>query len=570
MNLHARLPIVQWASQLWWDKWPDIYQREIDALDNAGLEYVIDEEAKQSGQLVIKVLYNHEGQNIRLEAKYPAYFPFFRFLVYAPELSLPRHQNPLDGQLCLIPKSTIYWHQSDTLAQYVQERVPHMINVATSTDKDYMRQEEEPQGEPFSAYFGYQPGEGILIRSQELPPDIKRGVLTLGINHQTSDIGAVLAVKDEHGAVLWEAGECISKRFPRHVKGRWTRMGQLPANVNLAELFNAVLLHEPKFAQEQFDGWHDIIAVVFPEEVQQEVLRDGWMFFGRMKDKHRPGNRRVKLMRALRAGPEDFSSRIPELSPMSSKKIAVFGLGCLGAPSALQFARNGVGELRLLDFDFIEPGSTVRWPFGLPNFGKQKSHVLREQLELNYPYTKVTHEDLMIGHPMNGPKEMEVLDRMLDGASLVYDATSEWGINIFLAHLARERGIPYIWISATNGAWGGITGRIVPGLTEGCFSCFGYHLQDGEFCPSEKPGGLHQPVGCADPTFTGSSFDTETIALAGVRLAISTLCRDTKDAYPDMNLDVGVVNLREMDGHAIAPDWNCKSLTKHASCPQHG
>jgi hypothetical protein len=87
--------------------------------------------------------------------------------------------------------------------------------------------------------------------------------------------------------------------------------------------------------------------------------------------------------------------------------------------------------------------------------------------------------------------------------------------------------------------------------------------------PNQKPGDFFQPVGCADPTFTGPSFDIENIVLAGVRLAAATLCCGIPNSYPDVNWDVGIVNLRDNNGNPIPPQWICKRLERYSSCPQH-
>ena len=39
------------------------------------------------------------------------------------------------------------------------------------------------------------------------------------------------------------------------------------------------------------------------------------------------------LIRSGRAGIDAVQVRVPELAPLRDKRIAVFGLGCLGAPS---------------------------------------------------------------------------------------------------------------------------------------------------------------------------------------------------------------------------------------------
>ena len=84
--------------------------------------------------------------------------------------------------------------------------------------------------------------------------------------------------------------------------------------------------------------------------------------------------------------------------------------------------------------------------------------------------------------------------------------------------------------------------------------------------PAEEPKGAFQPVGCANPTFTGSGFDTGILALSGVRLAVSTLTDDHEKGYPTFDWDVAIINLRDNNGNAITPSWQTFNLKKHPSC----
>ena len=156
---------------------------------------------------------------------------------------------------------------------------------------------------------------------------------------------------------------------------------------------------------------------------------------------------------------------------------------------------------------------------------------------------------------------------MLEGVDLVYDATAEVGIQHLLADLAIERSIPYLCISTTPGAWGGLVARIRPQHTEGCWICLQNALTDGTIpSPPFDPAGGVQPKGCADPTFTGAGFDVGQVALAGVRLAVATLSAGTNGGYPDVGWDVVVVSLRDPDRRMIAPQWETFSLARHPSC----
>jgi molybdopterin/thiamine biosynthesis adenylyltransferase len=279
------------------------------------------------------------------------------------------------------------------------------------------------------------------------------------------------------------------------------------------------------------------------------------------------------FIRAARAGVSDVNFRVPELSPLRDSTIALFGLGCLGAPSALEFARAGVGTLRILDHDYVDPGTMARWPFGLAAAGLPKTAAIAEFIRSHYPRTLVQEYAHRIGAPRFTPTdarpELEVLEEMTRNATLIYDATAEIGVQQCLADLASQLRIPYISVDATHGAWGGKIVRIRPQHTEGCWLCLRYAMEEGSLVPPpDNPNGELQPLGCADPTFTGAGFDLQQIALAAVRMAVSTICQSTLDGYPAIAADVQMVHLRGPDGSAIAPQFIDYHLPRHNQCPR--
>ncbi len=84
--------------------------------------------------------------------------------------------------------------------------------------------------------------------------------------------------------------------------------------------------------------------------------------------------------------------------------------------------------------------------------------------------------------------------------------------------------------------------------------------------PNADPSGYFQPAGCAEPTFTGTGFDTGIIALSGVRLAVSTLSSGKDSEYPEVEWDIAIINLRDENGKAITPDYKTFSLKRNSSC----
>ena len=69
--------------------------------------------------------------------------------------------------------------------------------------------------------------------------------------------------------------------------------------------------------------------------------------------------------------------------------VGIAGLGGLGSHIAINLARSGVGLLKLVDFDVVEPSNLNRQAYRVSDLGRYKTEALKEQiLEIN-PYIRV-------------------------------------------------------------------------------------------------------------------------------------------------------------------------------------
>jgi hypothetical protein len=206
----------------------------------------------------------------------------------------------------------------------------------------------------------------------------------------------------------------------------------------------------------------------------------------------------------------------------------------------------------------------VRWPFGLPTVGHAKTEVVAHFIRTNYPRTKVGRFGARIGATAG---ERAALFDMTEGASLVYDAGAEPDLSYFLADLARNRGLPYVGVSGTQGGWGGVVVRLRADGTTGCWYCLQRARDEGTIpaAPAATSSDV-QPVGCMDPTFTGAGFDLATVALAGVRIAVATLL-EGEGGYPAAPRDVLVIRLRDASGQFLLPQFEGFTLPPYPNCP---
>ena len=560
--------------QPWWRKIEGRLDYELARLGDRGVDYILDEEAFKRGSIILHLKVTIYGEPIALIARFPDFYPYVRFEVEAPELDLDHHQAPFKKNLCLIGQASKNWRMKDTLADFIKDRLPVVLKTGRSNNPNEAKGLEEHQGEPFSAYYGSYQNSTILIDGGwAIDPEIDKGELLIGIREGSGEAikWAVLEVRDSNREVLARIDPAISDLYPNHIRCRWIRVAE-------------PIKEELKFLDKLFeldsslvDPWWrhvkeariDVVGVIFPEETGWRKKSDGWIFAVRIQRRRKKGygKEHFYFSHAGRVGKSDLAARIPEVSSLQTKKIAVIGAGGVGWGNALEFARNGVGELPILDDDSVEAGTIVRWGFGLPAVGANKAEFLANFIRKNYPYTKVVPYVHRIGGVYNTRSDLEVVGELLDDVDLIYDATAETGIQRLLSELAAERGLPYICISTTNGAWGGLIARIRPGKTQGCWMCLQYALEDESIPPPpEAPDDFVQPAGCASPTFTGTSFDIQEVSLSGVRLAVSTLSEGIEGGYPETDWDVARLTLREDKTRLVAPQWETFVLERHPDC----
>jgi len=268
----------------WWEKWPGRLKYEIDQLEKAGIEVELNKELFDKGIAVLKLRHLVKGEKQDFFVVFPDVYPYMRFEIYAPQLTLGHHQNPFAKNVCMIGRSTANWQTRDTVADYMVTRLPKVIQAGESTDSASLEQVEEIQGEPITDYYRYAPNQVVLIDSSwNIDASNKKGFLKIGMadktNHNKPQF-AVLAIMDNENNLLAEAKPEISNLYTDHVSGKWVR-SQQPIVENDPSLFlerlrqlNNTLINEKKLMSTSTF----IIGVIFPEEVSWRENKDGWIF----------------------------------------------------------------------------------------------------------------------------------------------------------------------------------------------------------------------------------------------------------------------------------------------------
>lgn len=575
----------------WWEEYTSRYDNELAAFSRRGATVVVDITEQALGNIVLNVMWPSDSGGLDLVIRYPHFFPYFRPAIAAPSLSLLYHQSP-SGDLCLLPQWTGAWRPADCVADYIFEQLPKVLKAGNSSEKGETSHIEVHQAEPRSGYYKYAPETSLLVDSSwDINPSLKSGVLVVGIgakgSARPSDAirkglrGAILEVQDQSGRTIVALHEAVNNCYAGTTfKGQWVRLTSAPDGMDESSFWGALRKEFPNIfsavQKKVLKNEEGILGFLFPEEAAYRgASSDGWVFlnyFG--SNKKGSAQTRSYLSRATRAGAGDIFNRVPELSPLHDKKIAFAGLGCIGAQSAIEFAKSGIGEIRFLEGDTVSPGNSCRWPLGLPYSGLHKIRALSHFLKENYPFTSLgPYFSYVLGNPYNPPDERILLEKWVDGVDLIFDGSAEVGVQHLLSLIAKDRNIPYVLIESRPGGWGGVVARIVPGIT-GCYYCLCHYFQDGALgkeggfkIPPQKKEDFIQPQGCLSPTFTAASFDVEEVSLAGVRMAVSLLCSGQTDSYPYLQEDVGVLSLRDNTGMvSLFPTWESYLLKKHPLC----
>jgi hypothetical protein len=561
----------------WVQRFPGRLDYEIADFQSRGLaEFLVDGQEFERGRVVLDGSIEHDGEWVRLRVVYPDAYPYFRPEVFAPELRLGRHQNPFEGNLCLLEASTRAWRTTETAASLIAQQVPFLLDLVKAGGME-MTRNEVPQGEPDSYYVGREHGTAVFVPEEalRLPPGADCGQAYFAFSPDRVGPAVHLLLRQVNARARSGGGKRIAvadakfaRRFPGPtVEGRWVRVDRSPGR-EPADYFAAAEAVRRGFGEPlwQRSGEDElaILGVVFPEEVKQGVWEDAWLFAVRFRTRN-PARNGAYLTKGERVAAEDFFARIPRLRGLETKTAALLGLGSLGAPLALELARAQLGELRILDNDLVETGTIVRWPIGIPAVGSRKTAVIEATIASHYPRTSCHSFQHRLGAALEeneGPNDFDLIDELLRGTDLVVDATAELAVQQLLADLAREQSLPQLYFWGTEGSYGGAVVRCLPGET-GCWFCLQLAIEDGSIPgPPHEPGGTTQPRGCGTPTFTGESFNLLPLVAQAARVASATLLGTLPAGQ-----DAFVLSLRDGDVPAAAPQWTAYALTKHPRCP---
>jgi molybdopterin/thiamine biosynthesis adenylyltransferase len=148
---------------------------------------------------------------------------------------------------------------------------------------------------------------------------------------------------------------------------------------------------------------------------------------------------------------------------LAAASAVIVGCGAIGASTAALLARAGVGRLRILDRDFVEPSNLQRQAL-FDEFDARDSlpKAVAAQLKLRSINSAISIEGVVADlTPQN-------VEELLSGFDLLLDGTDNFETRFLLNDFAVKNNVPWIYAAAVGSY--GITMTVRPGLTA-CLAC---------------------------------------------------------------------------------------------------
>ena len=171
---------------------------------------------------------------------------------------------------------------------------------------------------------------------------------------------------------------------------------------------------------------------------------------------------------------------------LAKARIAVVGCGATGSAVASLLARSGVGTIRILDRDYVEPSNLQRQTL----FDESDA---RESLPKAIAASRriSAFNSQIVVEPKVADLTPDNIEGLLEGVGLILDGTDNFETRYLLNDYAVSREIPWIYAAAVGSY--GVTLNVLPGKTA-CLACVFPESPQGTFETCETAGILNSAV----------------------------------------------------------------------------
>jgi molybdopterin-synthase adenylyltransferase len=171
---------------------------------------------------------------------------------------------------------------------------------------------------------------------------------------------------------------------------------------------------------------------------------------------------------------------------LAQSRVAVVGCGATGSAVASLLARSGVGTIRIIDRDYVEPSNLQRQTL----FDEADA---RESLPKAIAAARRIagfNSQIMV-EPQVADLTPDNIEVLLEGVSLVLDGTDNFETRYLINDFAVKNNLPWIYAAAVGSY--GVTLNVLPGVTS-CLACIFSESPYGTFETCETAGILNSAV----------------------------------------------------------------------------
>lgn len=185
---------------------------------------------------------------------------------------------------------------------------------------------------------------------------------------------------------------------------------------------------------------------------------------------------------------------------LAQSRVAIVGCGATGSALASFLARSGVGNLRIIDRDFVEPSNLQRQTlFDEKDAAESLPKAIAAVRKI------AGFNSQVVAEPVVSDLTADNIDEHLSGVNLILDGTDNFETRYLLNDYAVKNAVPWIY-SAAVGSYA-ITMNILPGETA-CLACIFPEGPRGVVETCETAGILNSAV-----NFAASMAATECMKL---------------------------------------------------------
>jgi molybdopterin/thiamine biosynthesis adenylyltransferase len=171
---------------------------------------------------------------------------------------------------------------------------------------------------------------------------------------------------------------------------------------------------------------------------------------------------------------------------LAAARVAIVGCGATGSATVSLLARSGVGTIRIIDRDYVEPSNLQRQSLFDETDAKES---LPKAVAAARRIAAFNSE--IVVEPKVADLTPDSVEVLLEGVELLLDGTDNFETRYLVNDYAISKSVPWIYAAAVGSY--GVTLNVLPGTTA-CLACMFPDSPQGTFETCETAGILNSAV----------------------------------------------------------------------------